>query len=241
MVLSTVDLSSRSLSIPAVVASIVTHNLAVYECLKQKIVNFHALAANIKPEVERQAGKPASINTIVVALTRFSDTITKVDKPKPLVILREARITLASDVVDVTIKSKKFELFQIVKRIADLASSLTEPIHLFQLSNSIKLIADEREYNSLIRSSLDKILIARETAQLSRLAISLSADVATAPEFGLFLTELLYRHGINLRHTYIGEETILILGRDDGPRAYDILRQAIDRVRTALPEEKIKP
>ncbi|MBI2183986.1 MAG: hypothetical protein HYU39_03400 [Thaumarchaeota archaeon] len=233
-------MSSRNLSVPAAVASIVTHNPAVYECLKQKIVNYHALAANIKPEVEKQVGKPASINTIVVALTRFSDTITKVGKPKPLLILREARITLASDVVDVTIKSKKFELFQIVKRIADLSSSLNEPIHLFQLSNSIKLIADEREYNSLIHSSLDKILIARETARLSRLAIHLSAEVETTPEFGFFLTELLYRHGIKLRHTYIGEETILILGRDDGPKAYEILRQEIDRSRTALPKEKIK-
>ena len=240
MLLSAVDLSSRNLSIPTVVASIVTHNPAVHECMRQKIVNYHALAANIRSEVERQAGKPASINTIVVALTRFSDTITRIGKPKPLLILREARITLASDVVDVTIKTKKSELFQIVKRIADLSSTLDEPIHLFQLSNSIKLIADEREYNSLIRSSLDKILIAKETARLSRLDIHLSADVETAPEFGFFLTELLYRHGIKLRHTYIGEETILILGRDDGPRAYEILRQEIDRSNTSLPEEEIK-
>ncbi|MBI3022092.1 MAG: hypothetical protein HYY68_00005, partial [Thaumarchaeota archaeon] len=177
--------------------------------MKQKIVNYHALAANIKSEVERQAGKPASVNTIVVALTRFSDTITMERRPKPIPILREARITLASDVVDVTIKTKKFEQFQIVKRIADLSSSLNEPIRLFQFSNSIELIADEREYNSLIRSSLDKTLIERENARLSRLAIHLSAEVETTPEFGFFLTELLYRHGIKLRHTYIGEETIL--------------------------------
>lgn len=233
-------MSGRSLSIPTIVASIVTHDPAVYECMKQKIVNYHALAANIKSEVETQAGKPASINTIVVALARFSDTLTKAGRTKPSPILREARITLASDVVDVTIKTKKFEQFQIVKRIADLSSSLDEPIRLFQFSNSIELIADEREYNSLIRPSLDKILIERESARLSRLDIHLSADVEMAPEFGLFLTELLYRHGIKLRHTYIGEETILILGRDDGPKAYAILRQEIDSSRTALPEEEIK-
>ena len=231
---------SRSLSVPTIVASIVTHNPAVHECLKQKIVNYHALAASIKSEVERQAGRPISINTIVAALARFSNTLTKVAKPKSFPILREARITLAGDIVDVTIKIRKSELFQLVKRIADLSSSLSEPIHLFQLSNSIELIADEKEYNSLIRSSLDKMLAAKETARLSRLDIRLSADVETAPEFGFFLTELLYRHGIKLRHTYIGEETILILGRDDGPRAYEILRQEIDKSRTDLPVEMIK-
>jgi len=136
-------------------------------------------------------------------------------------------------VVDVVIKTGRSEQPQILKRIAELSSRLNEPISLFQLSNSIKLVADEREYNSLIRPSLDRMLIARETAMLSRLDVHLSTDIEAAPEFGLFLTELLYKHGIRLRHTYIGEETILILGRDDGPRAYEILKTEIDRSRKA--------
>ena len=233
-------MSSKNPSIPIVVASIITHNQAIYECLKQKIINYHALAANIKAEVERLVGRPASVNTIVVAVMRFSDTITEVSKAKPMLILRDARITLASDVVDVTIKAHRSELFLIVKRIAELSTSLNEPIHLFQLSNTIKLIADEREYNSSIRSSLDNIQIARETTQLSRLDVHLSPAVEMTPEFGLFLTELLYRHGINIRHTYIGEETVLILGRSDGPRAYEVLRQEIDKSRTVLVEEDVK-
>jgi hypothetical protein len=223
-----------------VVASIVTHNPALYECLKQKIVNYHALAANIKPEVERLAERSTSVNTIVVALLRFADTVTEAGMPKPPSLLKDARITLASDVVDVTIKAKKSELFVIVKRLAELSSGLSEPIHLFQLSSSIKLIADEGEYNTLIRPSLDKIQIARETTQLSRLDIRLSPAVETTPEFGFFLTELLYRQGVKIRHTYIGEETILILGRDEGSRAYGILRQEIDRSRAVSVRRKTK-
>jgi len=234
------DSPNKNLSIPTVVASIITHNQAVYTCLKQKIINYHALAASIKSEVEREAGRPTSINTIVVSIMRFSNTITEVRTAEPLLILRDARITLASDIVDVTIKAQRSELFLIVKRIAELSAGLNEPIHLFQLSNAIKLIADEREYNSSIRSALESIQIARETAQLSRLDIHLSPAVEMTPEFGLFLTELLYRHGINIRHTYIGEETVLILGRSDGPRAYEVLRQEIDKSRTALVEEEVK-
>jgi hypothetical protein len=233
-------LSGKSPSIPTLVASIVTHNPALYECLKQKIINYHALAAIIKPEVERLAERPTSVNTIVVALVRFSDTITEASTPESLPILRDARITLASDVVDVTIKAKKPELFLIAKHLAELSSALSEPIHLFQLSSSIKLIADEGEYNSLIRPSLDKIHIAREATQLSILDIHLSPAVETTPEFGFFLTELLYRQGVKIRHTYIGEETILVLGRDEGPRAYGILRQEIDRSRAASVKAETK-
>ena len=231
--------SANRTSIPTVVASIITHNPAVYECFKQKLLNYHALAANIKGEVEEQAGKTTTINTIVVAITRFSSTFTGLEKAQPFLILKDARIMLASDVVDVTIKGKKSELAQVVKRLADLSPNLNEPAHLFQLSNSIKLIADESEYVSVIRSTLDKVLIARETTRLSRLDIRLSAEVEMTPEFGLFLTELLYRHGISIRNTYIGEESVLIIGRDDGPRAYGILRQEIDRARSTRAEATI--
>jgi len=226
-------------TVPSAVRSIITHNQPLSECIKLKVINYHALANKIKPEVERLTGRKTSINTLVVALKRFSDTIT-VGTLEPLRILKDARIKLASDIVDVTIKAKKSELFLIAKRIAELSSSLNEPIHIFQLSSSIKLIADEREYKSLIRSSLDKIRIAREKTELSRLDIHLPPAVEMTPGFGLFLTELLYSQGIHIRDTYIGEETILILGREDGPRAYEILRQEIDRSRAAIVKAEVK-
>jgi hypothetical protein len=223
-------------SIPTVVASIITHNPPVYECLKGRLINYHALAANIKSEVERKAGKPTNVNTIVVAIMRFSASIREArgGNVGPLNVLKAAHVTLASDVVDVTIKTKKSELLPMVKQIAELSSALNEPIHLFQLSNSIKLIADETEYATVIRGSLGKGHIAKETTKLSRLDIRLSPEVELTPEFGLFLTELLYRHGISLRQTYIGEETILILDRDEGPKAYEILKEEIDRSRSAV-------
>ena len=223
-------------SVPAAVSWIITHNPAVYECFREKIVNYHALAGKIKPEVEKLTGKRTTINTIVVAIARYSSTIVPLPPSEPMAVLRNARITLASDVVDVTIKGKRQELFQMVKRLADLSSSLNEPSHLFQLSKSIKVIADENEYASIIRPSLDGALIARETTSLSRLEISLSPEVEMMPGFGLFLTELLYREGISIRQTYIGEETVLILGRDDGPKAYETLKQEIDKAREEKPE-----
>jgi hypothetical protein len=225
-------------SIPTVVASIITHNPPVYECLKARLINYHALAANIKVEVERKAGKPTTINTIVVAIMRFSASIKEAEgeHERHLRVLKAARITLSSDVVDVTIKTKKSELLPMVKQIAELSSALSEPIHLFQLSNSIKLIADEAEYTSLIRGSLGKGRIAKETTRLSRLDIHLSPEVELTSEFGFFLTELLYRHGISIHQTYIGEETILILDRDEGPKTYEILREEIDRSRSTLAE-----
>ncbi|MHB8108335.1 MAG: hypothetical protein ACYDH4_13070 [Candidatus Cryosericum sp.] len=222
-------------------ASIITRDLALYECFRRKLVNYHAVAGSIRPEVEKLAGKTTTINTIVVAITRFSETVERTAGEKPIRALGGARISLASDVVDVTIRARKTEQYEIAKRIGELSPSLSEPIRMFQLSNSIKLIADEREYDSQIRASLEKFEITKETTALSRLDIHLSPAAEVSPEFGLFLTELLYRNGIKIRQTYIGEETVLIMSRADGPRAYEVLQAEIDESRAtsqSQPEKK---
>jgi len=231
-------MSRNTLTIPTVVAAIITRDLALYECFKRRLVNYHAVAGSIKPEVEKLAGKSTTINTIVVAITRFSETIERNGGEKPIRVLGGARISLASDVVDVTIRARKSEQYEIAKRIGELSPSLSEPARMFQLSNSIELVADEREYESIIRAALERFEITKETTALSRLDIHLSPEAEVAPQFGLFLTELLYRHGINIRQTYIGEETVLIMGRADGPRAYEVLQAEIDESRAAAEEAK---
>ena len=143
---------AKSPSIPTIVASIITRDLALYECFKRKVVNYHAVAASIKPEVEKLAGRQTTINTIVVAITRFSDTRAKPSGNRSLDVLRDAHITLASDVVNVTIKARKSELYEIAKKIGEISVNLSEPTRMFQLSNSIELVADEDEYDSLIKS-----------------------------------------------------------------------------------------
>ena len=225
-------------SVPTIVASLITRDLALYECFRRRLVNYHAVAASIKPEVEKLAGKTTTINTIVVAITRFSESIERETGEKPARSLSGARISLASDVVDVTIRARKTEQYEIAKRVGELAPSLSEPTRMFQLSNSIELVADEREYQSLIRASLEKFEITRETTALSRLDIHLPPAAEVAPEFGLFLTELLYRNGIKIRQTYIGAETVLIMSRADGPRAYEVLQAEIDESREAAREGK---
>jgi hypothetical protein len=140
----------------------------------------------------------------------------------------------------VTIRARKSELYEVAKRIGELSVDLSETTRMFQLSNSIELIADEDEYDSLIKPALEGFDIRRERTELSRLDIHLSPAAEPTPEFGLLLTELLYRHGISIRQSYIGEETVLIIGRGDGPRAYEVLQEEIDASRAAAPEVRLR-
>ncbi len=225
------------ITVPSVVTSIIMRNQPIYECVRQKLINYHALAARIKPKVEELTGRKTSINTIVVAIKRFSDTIINVKEEEPLDVLREARITLASRITDVTIKAKKSELPNILRQITEIVSGLNEPPHIFQLSDSIKLVADSGDYEDFIRARLSKWRIAKEEMDSSKLSLHLPPEVERAPGFASLITQLLYRSGINILTSYIGEETIMILDRNDGPRAFEILEREIVRSRKGPAEQ----
>jgi hypothetical protein len=235
--------NNTSLSIPAAVNSIITHNQPVYSCLKVRIVNYHSLAKFIKPDVEKLAGRKTTINTLVVAIKRFSDSIDrqKAGIERPMNTLRDATITLTSDVADVTIRPKKSEFPAVLKKVIDISSRLDESPDILKSSNLIKLVADEKEYMSHIRSELRKggDHLVRELTGLSRLTIHLSTELeGRDPSFPLFISELLYRQGVNVIHSYIDEDTIVVVGKSDGPRAYEIIHREIMRAKQEFEEGK---
>src|SRR5437879_10838010 len=71
----------NGVSVPEAVREILTRNYPIYQCLKMKLMNFHSLAELIQPQVQQLSGKEASINTLVVAIKRFSDTLTNSKSP----------------------------------------------------------------------------------------------------------------------------------------------------------------
>ena len=87
--------------------TIVTHNQAIHIGLEISLINYHALATIIKSDVEELTGKSTTVNTLVVAIKRFSDSLTEESKKLPnLDILKGATITLTSNVADVTVVQK---------------------------------------------------------------------------------------------------------------------------------------
>ncbi|MGI0079635.1 MAG: hypothetical protein ACRECH_08420 [Nitrososphaerales archaeon] len=237
-------MAHNSPTVPAAVESIVTHNQALHTCLNLKIINYHALAAIIKSEVEKMTGRPTTINTLVVAIKRYSDTLEekKNHKLPPFDVLRDATITLTSDVADVTIRPKKSEFPNILRKIVEISSKLDESPDLFKSSNLIKLVAGEKEYKSSIRSELGKTNIANEVLGLSKLTLHLSPQAKRDSGFPLFITELLYRNGINVVHSYIDEDTIILVNKADAPRAFEILDEEITRSEqlVAIPRSKVR-
>ena len=89
-----------SMSIPEVVREIITRNRSIYDCMKMDLINYTALAVKIQPEIERVLGNSVNLNTIVVAIKRFSDSFEIKEDVKEESVLRNARLALTDGIMD---------------------------------------------------------------------------------------------------------------------------------------------
>src|SRR5213079_3524566 len=105
-----------------------------------------SLAELIQPQVKQMSGRQATINTLVVTIKRFSDTLSNTKSPEASRVLKDARISLSSGIVDVTIRTPRTQFSAIVKELSNAASEFSEFPHIFPLSNSIKLILPGEDY-----------------------------------------------------------------------------------------------
>ncbi len=217
----------NGVSVPEAVREILVRNYPVYQCLKMKLVNFHALAEQIQAQVKEMSRKDASINTLVVAIKRFSDTLPDGNIVGASKVLKDARISLSSGIVDVTIRTPRIQFPAIVKELADAASGLSEFPNIFPLSNSIKLILHGDDY-ALVQGELERHGQVTTQPNVARLTLNLSPHAEMTPGISSYITELLFRNGVNLLDAFLGYgDIIMVVDNRDGPIAYDVLQREI--------------
>src|SRR3989442_2189173 len=224
---SPLTIRRNSTSVPEAVREILTRNYPVYQCLKMKLMNFHSLAEFIQPQVQQLSGKEASINTLVVAIKRFSHTLSNSKSPDTSRVLKDARISLSSGIVDVRIRAPKTQFSTIVKELSNAAGELSEFPHIFPLSNSIKLILPAEDY-ALVRTRMEHLKEAATETNVSKLILNLSPRAEMTPGIASYITELLFRNGVNILDAFLGYgDIIMVVDYKDGPLGYDVLQREI--------------
>ena len=216
-------------SITDAVSTIILRNYVVYESLKLKIVNYHALASRISSEVDELTGKKANIETIVVAIKRFSDGLSEGKMRAMSATLKDAKLNLAGGVVDMTIGGNGTETHQILRDVLKLTLKFNVKPNVFQLPNSVKVIAEEED--ALL---LDRALPRRYSSSLrknvAKITIRMPPASEKVPGIASFITELLYRNGVSILDAFLGyEDIVLIVQGKSGPKAYEVLSEEISR------------
>lgn len=214
-------------SVAEALREMLTRNYPVYQCLKMRVINFHSLAEMIQPRVQQITGREATINTLVVAIKRFSDTLDEIKTPDIFRALGDTRISLSSGIVDVTINAPKAQFSKIVRDLTEVGDVLSEFPHIFPLATSIKMILPLDDYNT-VKQKLRQFKVTKTQTNVAKLTLHLSPTAEIRPGIASYITELLYRNGVNLNDAFLGYgDIIMVVDDTDGPLAYDILQSEI--------------
>ncbi len=221
------SIPQHELSVPEAARQMLARNYPIYECLKMRLINYHSLAEHIQSRVEEVTGRKASINTLVVAIKRFVDGLGEIKVPDSFSVLENARISLSSGIVDVTIKAHRTQFSKILRNLADVGDELSEFPNIFPLATSIKMILPAEDY-AAIRGKLGRLNVAQTRSDVAKLTLFLSLGGEMTPGISSYITELLYRNGVNIIDAFLGYgDIIMVVEGRDGPLAYNILQREV--------------
>jgi len=216
-----------SLSVPEVVKEIITRNRSIYDCMKMDLVNYTALAVKIQPEIERILGNPVNLNTIVVAIKRYSDSFENKEQVKEESVLKNARLSLTDRIMDIKFSVQESNEMD-PTTILDKFSKVTNNYEFFRMADSFRFLTEDMEDIRQIFSNFsnrDDVFV----TGLAKIRISIpnsqnKSDVVS------YVAEVLHANGIELVNAFFSQENIvIILKEQDSSRAYDILHSDIMR------------
>ena len=215
------------MSVPEVVKEIITRNRPIYDCMKMDLINYTALAVKIQPEIERILGNSVNINTVVVAIKRYSDSFEIKEEVKEESVLKNARLALTDGIMDIKFSIKDSNEIDPME-ILDKFSKVTNNYEFFRVSDSFRFLAEDMEdirqifsnvsnRDDMFNTGLAKIRISIPTSQNQ-------SDVVS------YVAEVLHANGIELVNAFFSQDSIvIILNEKNSSRAYDILHSDIMR------------
>ncbi|RMW33380.1 MAG: ACT domain-containing protein [Nitrosopumilus sp.] len=216
-----------SMSVPEVVREIITRNRSIYDCMKMDLINYTALAVKIQPEIERILGNSVNLNTIVVAIKRYSDSFEIKEEVKEEPVLKNARLALTDGIMDVKFSIKDSNQIDPMV-ILDKFSKITNNYEFFRMSDSFRFLTEDMEdirqifgnvsdREDVFSTGLAKIKITIPNSQNQ-------SDVVS------YVAEVLHANGIELVNAFFSQDNIIIiLNEKHASRAYDILHSDIMR------------
>ncbi len=216
-----------NVSVPEMVRTIIARNRSIYDCMRMDLINYTALAVKIQPEIEKGAGAPVNLNTIVVAIKRYADALETKEGVRDGSVLKNARLALTNGIMDVKISVRDSEAVD-PAAVLDKFSKVTDNYDFFRVSDSFRFLAEDLEDVRQIFEGVPP----REgmfSTGLAKIRISIPAG-QNKSDVVSYVAEVLHENGIELESAFFGLDNItIILDERDASRAYDVLDSDILR------------
>ena len=216
-----------SISVPEVVREIITRNRSIFDCMKMDLINYTALAVKIQSDVERVLGNSVNLNTIVVAIKRFADSLDLKDEVEEQSVLKNARLALTDGIVDIKFSIKDSQGIDPLTILAKF-SKITSDYDFFRSSDSFRFLTEDLDDIRQIFDTLPN----REnifSAGLAKIRISIPQN-QNKSDVVSYVAEVLHNNGVELVNAFFSQDNIIIILKEkDASRAYEILHSDILR------------
>ncbi|MBA4459335.1 MAG: ACT domain-containing protein [Nitrosopumilaceae archaeon] len=216
-----------NMSVPEIVRETITRNRSIFDCLKMDLINYTALAVKIQPEIERSLGNSINLNTIVVAIKRFADSLEVKEEVEEQLVLKNARLALTDGIVDIKFSMKDSQNIDPLT-ILDKFSKITTNYDFFRSSDTFRFLAEDLDD---VREIFDAIPNRENifSTGLAKIRISIPPN-QNKSDVVSYVAEVLHDNGIELVNAFFSQDNIiLILNERDSSKAYDVLHSAILR------------
>ena len=215
------------LSVPEVVREIVTRNRSIYDCMKMDLINYTALAVKIQPVVEKYLGGPVNLNTIVVAIKRYSDSFEEKDEVRNESVLRNARLSLTDGILGIKFSAEDFGT-EDAANLMNKFSEINPDYEFFRLSDSFRVLTEDlagiRELFGAFGNEEDKFITG-----LAKIKILIPPE-QNRNDVASYVAQILHSNGIEPANAFFSQDNItIVLNEKDASRAYEILRSEIVR------------
>ncbi len=216
-----------STSVPEVIREIITQNRSIYDCMKMDVINYTALAVRIQPIIEKYLGTSVNLNTIVVAIKRYSDSFEQKAEIKNESILKNARLSLTDGMLGIKFSSDDFRT-EDAASLMNKFSQIIPDFEFFRLSDSFRVLTEDlagiRELFGTFSNEENKFITG-----LAKIKIIIPPE-QNRNDVASYVAEILHSNGIEPANAFFSQDNItIVLNEKDASRAYEILRSEIVR------------
>ncbi len=214
-------------SVPEVIREIITKNRSIHDCMKMDLINYTALVVKIQAAVEKYLGTSVNLNTIVVAIKRYSDSFEQKDDVKNESVLKNARLSLTDGILGIKFSADDFRSEDAATLMSKF-SEINPDYEFFRLADSFRVLTEDlagiRELFGTYGNEEDKFVTG-----LAKIKILISPE-QNRNDVASYVAQILHSNGIEPANAFFSQDNItIVLNEKDASRAYEILRSEIAR------------
>jgi hypothetical protein len=224
---------AEALSVPEAIRKILANDYVYMQALTLGIANYTALAERIKPDIERLTGSKVNLNTIVVAIKRFADTLEKKNMQQANInthlTTTKAKMSLTGSIIDIDFQ--KENTYNDNDALASMLDEIFEQdsrYNLFQTDSHFSLLTEDAdEIRRMVADAIQKF-DGKISEGLSKISVSLTSKDQSPYHILSVVSNILYNHQIPIHSAFFtANEIVLILNDRDAAKAYDLIRMKL--------------